>query len=79
MSWLFTILFAGLVYTSQGNAVSTPENRSETPPAAVIPAVDETEKFERSYPLNANGRVNISNVNWTSVIEAWDGSEVKLE
>ena len=79
MSWLFTILFAGLVYTSQGTAVTTPESRSETPPAAVSPAVDETEKFERSYPLNANGRVNISNVNGSITVEAWDRSEVKLE
>jgi hypothetical protein len=44
-----------------------------------IVKLDETERIERSYPLNANGRVNVSNVNGSIVVEAWDRNEVKLE
>ncbi len=80
MSWLYTIVFAGLVLSSHGsdapNAVSP---AVEQCPAVLEQSVDETEKFERSYPLNANGRVNVANVNGSITVEAWDRSEVKFE
>ena len=47
--------------------------------AVETPTGDETKKFEKTYPLNANGRVNISNVNGSVTVEAWDRNEVKLE
>ena len=40
--------------------------------------MDETETFEQSYPLDPNGRVSVSNVNGSIVVEAWDRNEVKL-
>ncbi len=40
---------------------------------------DEIEKFEQSYPISPNGRVSVSNVNGSIVVEAWDKSEVRLE
>ncbi len=44
-----------------------------------IVKLDETERFEQTYPLNANGRVSVSNVNGSITIETWDRTEVKLE
>ena len=41
--------------------------------------LDETERFEQTYPLNANGRVSVSNVNGSITIETWERNEVKLE
>lgn len=41
--------------------------------------LDETEKFEQTYPLNPNGRVSVANVNGSITIEAWDNPQVKLE
>ncbi len=80
MSWLYTIVFAGLVFSSQGSDVSPERCSFQNPPLVASQYVaDETEKFEKSFPLNANGRVNISNVNGSITVEAWDRNEVKLE
>lgn len=80
MSWLYTVIFAGLALSSDGTAVSDTDYSVQNSPVAVESVIlDETEKFERSYPLNAGGRVNISNVNGSVRVEAWDRNEVKLE
>lgn len=80
MSWLYTVIFAGLVLSSNGDPTSRPGHSAfDALPAATARQADETENFERSYPLNANGRVNISNVNGSITVEAWDRSEVKLQ
>lgn len=80
MSWLYTIIFAGLAFSSSSTAVPVHEVCADNGPAAVhAAAADETEKFERSYPLNAGGRVNVGNVNGSITVEAWDRNEVKLE
>ena len=80
MSWLYSIVFAGLVFSSNND---TPVKSCDLPQADVIAAEsvqgDETEKFEQSYPISANGRVSVSNVNGSIVVEAWDKNEVKLE
>lgn len=69
------------MFSTQGSSV--PANRPvvQAVPVADVGAVrgDETEKFNKTYPLNANGRVSISNVNGSIVVEAWDRNEVKLE
>lgn len=41
-------------------------------------AAKSTEKFEQTYPLNANATVSLSNINGDVVIEAWDKNEVSL-
>ena len=79
MSWLVSFIFAGMMFTSQSNpTIYTTENTSN-PNAPRIVQLDETERFEQTYPLNSNGRVSVSNVNGSIVIEAWDRNEVKLE
>lgn len=78
MSWLYTIVFAGLLISN----ASEPETVRDldVPVVAIIQdAGDVVEKFEQTYPLNANGRVRVSNVNGSITVEAWDRNEVRLE
>ncbi len=79
MSWLYTIVFAGLVLSSDQTGSIKAEECLDNTPSAVHSVMDETEKFEKTFPLNANGKVNISNVNGSIVVDAWDRNEVKLE
>ncbi len=80
MSWLYTIVFAGLVFSSQGSSSSSGESIIQnTPEPVVVEVQDETEKFDKTYPLNSNGRVSLSNINGSVVVEAWDRNEVKVE
>lgn len=44
-----------------------------------ITQLDETERTEQSYPLNADGRVRVSNVNGSVSVDAWEKNEVRLE
>src|SRR6266699_3601822 len=80
MSWLFTMIFAGLMVSSNGIGVSPnlENNNQKTDVRVVIQTQDETERFEQTYPINANGRVSISNVNGSITAEAWDRNEIKL-
>ena len=80
MSWLYTVIFAGLVFSSQGSSSTNDERVIQNAPAPVVVEVqDETEKFDKTYPLNSNGRVSLSNINGSVVVEAWDRNEVKVE
>ena len=87
MSWLMSVVIASLIYTSPSNfSIYSTENlvRGNTPQLVVLTPQtvlqgDETERFEKTYPLNSNGRISISNVNGSITIEAWDRNEVKLE
>ncbi len=81
MSWLYTIIFAGLIFSSEGNVPNAPTNTAnygDTNTTTIV-KLDETEKFEQTYALNANGRVSVSNVNGSITIETWDANQVKLE
>jgi len=79
MNWLYTIIFAGLAFSSHSTPVTSVQNNS-VDPVAVTAAVrsDETERFEQTYPFSANGRVHVSNVNGSITMEAWDRNEIKL-
>ncbi|MEO7538477.1 MAG: DUF4097 family beta strand repeat-containing protein [Pyrinomonadaceae bacterium] len=80
MSWLYTIVFAGLMFSTNGDLASDPQLNMRADAAMPVVVVgDESEKFEQTYPLNANGRVSLSNVNGSIIVEAWDRNEVKLE
>ena len=80
MSWLYTVIFASLAFSSQGTSVqNTAPTVQVIPAAAETRALDETEKFDQTYPLNPNGKVSLSNVNGSIVVEAWDRNEVKVE
>lgn len=86
MSWLISFMLAGMMFTSQSgfNAFTADSALNPNIPQIVITApqvvlLDETEKFEQTYPLGSNGKISISNVNGSITIEAWDKNEVKLE
>lgn len=80
MSWLYTLVFVGMMFS---NSVETRQVSSV--PAVTEPVVvaqptplTETERIEKSFPLTANGRVSVSNVNGSINVVAWDRNEVKL-
>lgn len=79
MSWLITLLLVTSVLTPDGGGVyRVGQNYNYTEGKKVI-VLDETERFEQSYPLNANGKVSVSNINGSITVEAWDRNEVRLE
>lgn len=86
MSWIMSLMLAGMmvtsqsifpIYTNQNIAASNSAQYVVVAPQVVL--LDETERFEQTYPLNANGKVSVSNVNGSITIESWDKNEVKLE
>ena len=77
MSWLYTMIFAGLMFSTESNLSAT-QNTNYIETKTVVKS-DETEKFEQTYPLTADGRVSVSNVNGSITIETWDNNQVKLE
>src|SRR5437868_7899447 len=80
MTWLYSIVFAGLMFSSQSGMVNTTSGSQQLPVLTETKAQqDETERFEQSYPLNANGRVAVSNVNGSITVESWEKNEVRLE
>ena len=87
MPWLLSTIIASFIFTSagvfsdfsDGNLMigNSPQLNIMTPQSVL--QGDETERFEKNYPLDANGRVSVSNVNGSIEIETWDKNEVKLE
>ncbi len=78
MSWIYTLVFTGLLFSS-GDATNTGEGSPvQVTSAEVSIQAAETEKFDQTYPLSANGFVNISNINGSITIEVWDRNEVRL-
>lgn len=81
MSWLISLLIAGTMLSSENNFSyfqANNYNYTEIKNERVI-KTDENERFEQTYPLSANGKVSVSNVNGSITVEGWDRSEVKLE
>lgn len=80
MNWLYSIVLAGLMFANDGEMLNLNQQHTyKNQETSSIVRLDEVERIERSYPLNANGRVNVSNVNGSIVVEAWDRNEVRLE
>ncbi|HJS51604.1 MAG TPA: DUF4097 family beta strand repeat-containing protein [Pyrinomonadaceae bacterium] len=80
ISWLYTIVFAGMLISDSidSTAPNVPPV-PEQPVAVELQQGDIVEKFTQTYPLNPNGRVNISNINGSITVDAWDRNEVALE
>ncbi|MGH9945902.1 MAG: hypothetical protein ACRD6X_01735 [Pyrinomonadaceae bacterium] len=77
MSWLYSIVFAGLLI-SNGAFNEKPIFTAEPAATAFQIINDVTERFEQTYPLDPNGRVSLSNINGSVTVEGWDRNEVKL-
>jgi hypothetical protein len=80
MSWLYSIVLAGLMFSTDSSNVPVAKNYNTVSEINVKKVInfDETERIEQTYPLNANGRVSVSNVNGSITIETWDRNEVKF-
>jgi hypothetical protein len=79
MSWLYTLFVAGFLFanSSDHQAVLNAPDANET---LFVQRSDElVERIDQMYPLNADGRISLSNVNGSVTIEAWDRNEVHLE
>jgi DUF4097 and DUF4098 domain-containing protein YvlB len=80
MSWLYSLVFAGLLFASNSDqALNHSQNNNAPVLISEVVVADEIEKFEQTYPLSKNGNVSVSNVNGSITVEAWDRDEVKLE
>ncbi len=78
MSWIFTIVFSGILFSSSPAPAVDKVGVPQEVAAAQVERGDETERFEQTYPLTSGGRVSVSNVNGSVVVEAWDRNEVQL-
>lgn len=79
MSWLYSLVFAGLMFSTGTDSVQV--NKPALTPVnydARDAKQGETERIEKTFPLNPNGRVSLSNVNGSITMTAWDRSEVKM-
>lgn len=79
MSWLYSIVIAGLMLSGDGILTNGKQHSSIDTNVQQTVKLDETERFEQIYPLNPNGRVSVANVNGSITIEAWDNPQVRLE
>lgn len=86
MSWFISFMLAGMMFTSQSgfSALTSETAINGYVPQYVIAApqvvlLDETERFEQTYPLNSDGKVSVSNINGSITVETWDKNEVKVE
>ncbi len=93
MSWLASLFISGLIMSNFGDSAPVATARAtgtatvqtqQTQQTALAAQTDqtvgeETERFDQTYPFNANGSIALSNVNGSVTIETWDRNEVKIE
>lgn len=91
MSWLASLFISGLLMSNFGDSAPAVGNARATGTATVQTQQtaqaaqteqtvgEEIERFDQTYPFNANGSVALSNVNGSVTIETWDRNEVKIE
>lgn len=79
MTWIVSLLLAGMMFTSEGNLPIERNQKYVDSTAPKALQMDETERFQQTYPLNANGRISLSNINGSITIDAWDRNEVRVE
>lgn len=80
MSWLIPLILTGAMFASaDGNNLQPVRFTNENTNAKTTIQIEETERFEQTYPLNATGRVSVSNVNGSITVDVWDNAQVRLE
>jgi DUF4097 and DUF4098 domain-containing protein YvlB len=73
------LVLAGVVFSTDATVPAERTNNFASSETTKVIRLDETERFEQTYPLNANGRVRVDNVNGSVRIDTWDRNEVRLE
>jgi DUF4097 and DUF4098 domain-containing protein YvlB len=76
MSWLISLVIAGALFTNSNLPVI--QNYDEQSSQSFT-QTDETERIEKTYPFNPNGKIEVSNINGSIVIETWDNPQIKFE
>ena len=79
MYWFISLVMSGVMFSAESNLPINANYGFTESNITTVVRLDETERFEQTYPLNADGRVSVSNVNGSITIETWDKAEVKLE
>jgi hypothetical protein len=79
MSWLYTLFIAGYLFAPGNGHQLIVKGPEVVEPILVQQNDDLIERFEQTYPLNADGRISLSNINGSITIEAWDRNEVHVE
>ena len=82
MSWFLSLILVGAVVSTgttmpnynNHNAVANDSSSSKT----IIIGGEETKRFEKTYSFNPDGKIEVSNVNGSIYIEAWDRPEIYL-
>ena len=78
MSWFLSLILAGSMVTTGSNLPVAENNVYQNQKVPVFKQ-SETERFSQTYPFNPNGRIQVSNLNGSIKVEAWDRDEIFLE
>ena len=79
MSWLYSLVFAGLLFSGGTDPLPAfKDAQAQINDVVKAATQDETERIEKTFPLNPDGRVSVSNVNGSITVNAWDRNEVQL-
>ncbi len=80
MNWLLSITLAGALFSTVAALPGTKniETKVNLQNPAIV-SIDETERFEQIYSINPNGKIDVSNLNGSITIEAWDNPQIKFE
>jgi len=81
MSWLISILLASAMLAPNTDSAARLDYKNAAGAAGMknVGKPSETERFEQIYPLDAAGRVSVSNINGSISVDVWDNPQVKLE
>ena len=83
MSWLVSIVVAGLMATSAEDFKMWNARPNSAPVQTVQAAANmqivSNEKIDQTFPLNPNGRISLNNLNGAVIIEAVDRADVRVE
>lgn len=82
MSWIYTLIVSSLMLGVGSDVPSTGSGTEtavlDTPAVVSTVLPGESKVIDRSFPLSANGKLSVSNLNGSIDIKAWDANEVKV-
>lgn len=77
MTWFISLVLAGSFYTPAAFPGPGAGDLGREAFATAVPATQD-ETIDKTYPLNPNGRVSVSNINGAVEVTGWDQPEVRL-
>lgn len=80
MTWLVSLFLAGNLFVTGSNGPQLqPTHSALDAKSGELSMQDETERFEQTYPFDPSGRIEVSNLNGSIKVEAWDSPQIRLE